>query len=84
MVIVFWQMAYNSLTVEGALTLINVVKNTPKSAIEEINICVSSEALLGGGRDTFIIKHYAIAIPEYYDFKLCIDSDFHIFCSLEN
>ncbi len=41
MVIVFCQMAYNSLTVEGALTLINVVKNTPKTAIEEINICVS-------------------------------------------
>ncbi len=37
-----------------------------------------------GVGDTFIIKHYAIAIPEYYDFKLCIDSDFHIFCSLEN
>lgn len=36
------QLAYNSLTVEGALTLINVVKNTPKTAIEEINICVSA------------------------------------------
>uniref|UniRef100_A0A3Q0RLJ4 Leucine rich repeat containing 74A n=1 Tax=Amphilophus citrinellus TaxID=61819 RepID=A0A3Q0RLJ4_AMPCI len=33
------QLAYNSLTVEGALALINVVKNTPKTALEEINIC---------------------------------------------
>ncbi|KAG9268803.1 leucine-rich repeat-containing protein 74A [Astyanax mexicanus] len=33
------KLAYNSLTVEGALALIRVVKNTPKTAIEEINIC---------------------------------------------
>ncbi|XP_035237550.1 leucine-rich repeat-containing protein 74A [Anguilla anguilla] len=32
------QLAYNSLTVEGALALITVVRNTPKSALEEINI----------------------------------------------
>nr|XP_023850765.1 leucine-rich repeat-containing protein 74A-like [Salvelinus alpinus] len=31
-------LAYNSLTVEGALALITVVKNTPKTALEEINI----------------------------------------------
>ncbi|KAI4872464.1 hypothetical protein NFI96_021054, partial [Prochilodus magdalenae] len=33
------KLAYNSLTVEGALALISVVRNTPKTAIEEINIC---------------------------------------------
>ncbi|XP_069049270.1 leucine-rich repeat-containing protein 74A [Lepisosteus oculatus] len=32
------RMAYNSLTVEGALALVTAVKNTPKSALEEINI----------------------------------------------
>uniref|UniRef100_A0A8C7PVJ1 Leucine rich repeat containing 74A n=1 Tax=Oncorhynchus mykiss TaxID=8022 RepID=A0A8C7PVJ1_ONCMY len=31
-------LAYNSLTVEGALALVTVVKNTPKTALEEINI----------------------------------------------
>lgn len=35
------QLAYNSVTVEGALALVEVVKNTPKTALEEINICVS-------------------------------------------
>ncbi|XP_062862808.1 leucine-rich repeat-containing protein 74A [Trichomycterus rosablanca] len=33
------KLAYNSLTVEGALVLISVVKNSPKTALEEINIC---------------------------------------------
>uniref|UniRef100_A0A3Q1BYI1 EF-hand domain-containing protein n=1 Tax=Amphiprion ocellaris TaxID=80972 RepID=A0A3Q1BYI1_AMPOC len=32
-------LAYNALTVEGALALVHVVKNTPKTALEEINIC---------------------------------------------
>uniref|UniRef100_A0A3Q3JQL4 EF-hand domain-containing protein n=1 Tax=Monopterus albus TaxID=43700 RepID=A0A3Q3JQL4_MONAL len=32
------RLAYNSLTVEGALALVNVVKNT-SSALEDINIC---------------------------------------------
>lgn len=36
------QLAYNSLTVEGALALVSVVKNTPQTALEEINICVSN------------------------------------------
>ncbi|XP_028844833.1 leucine-rich repeat-containing protein 74A [Denticeps clupeoides] len=35
---VLW-LQYNSVTVEGALALISVVKNTPKTALEEINIC---------------------------------------------
>lgn len=35
------QLAYNSLTVEGALALVNMLMNTPKTALEEINICVS-------------------------------------------
>uniref|UniRef100_A0A3Q4ACM4 EF-hand domain-containing protein n=1 Tax=Mola mola TaxID=94237 RepID=A0A3Q4ACM4_MOLML len=33
------RLAYNSLTVEGAFALVNVVKNTPKTALEEIDIC---------------------------------------------
>ncbi|XP_035388808.1 leucine-rich repeat-containing protein 74A [Electrophorus electricus] len=33
------KLAYNSLTVEGALALIGVIKNSPKTALEEINIC---------------------------------------------
>lgn len=37
------QLAYNSITVEGALALVDVVKNTPKTALEEINICVSDQ-----------------------------------------
>lgn len=37
----FLQLAYNSLTVEGALVLISVIKNSLKTALEEINICVS-------------------------------------------
>ncbi|XP_029350274.1 leucine-rich repeat-containing protein 74A isoform X4 [Echeneis naucrates] len=32
-------LAYNSITVEGALALVSVVKNTPKTALEEINLC---------------------------------------------
>ncbi|XP_058471808.1 leucine-rich repeat-containing protein 74A [Solea solea] len=32
-------LAYNSITVEGALALVKVVKNTPKTALEEINMC---------------------------------------------
>ncbi|KAJ8396848.1 hypothetical protein AAFF_G00011710 [Aldrovandia affinis] len=32
------QLAYNSLTVEGALALISAIRNTPKTALEEINI----------------------------------------------
>ncbi|PWA16328.1 hypothetical protein CCH79_00004539 [Gambusia affinis] len=32
-------LAYNAVTVEGALALVNVVKNSPKSALEQINIC---------------------------------------------
>ncbi|XP_054894805.1 leucine-rich repeat-containing protein 74A [Poeciliopsis prolifica] len=32
-------LAYNAVTVEGALALVNVVKNTPKTALEQINIC---------------------------------------------
>ncbi|XP_066551152.1 leucine-rich repeat-containing protein 74A [Amia ocellicauda] len=32
------RLAYNSLTVEGALALLTVVKNTARSALEEINI----------------------------------------------
>ncbi|KAM6912150.1 uncharacterized protein lrrc74a [Xenentodon cancila] len=33
------QLAYNALTVESALALVNMVKNTPRTALEEINIC---------------------------------------------
>ncbi|XP_034015908.1 leucine-rich repeat-containing protein 74A isoform X2 [Thalassophryne amazonica] len=33
-------LAYNSLTVEGALALVRMVKNTSKTALEEINICL--------------------------------------------
>ncbi|KAK3563798.1 hypothetical protein QTP86_034516 [Hemibagrus guttatus] len=33
------KLAYNSLTVEGALALISVIKNSLKTALEEINIC---------------------------------------------
>ncbi|KAM4724509.1 uncharacterized protein lrrc74a [Anableps anableps] len=32
-------LAYNSVTVEGALALVTVVKNTPKTALEKIDIC---------------------------------------------
>ncbi|XP_038147440.1 leucine-rich repeat-containing protein 74A [Cyprinodon tularosa] len=32
-------LAYNSITVEAALVLVNVVRNTPKTALEQINIC---------------------------------------------
>ncbi|KAM8914941.1 leucine-rich repeat-containing protein 74A isoform 2-T2 [Spinachia spinachia] len=32
-------LAYNTLTVEAALVLVNVVRNTPRTALEEINIC---------------------------------------------
>uniref|UniRef100_H2MQ02 Leucine rich repeat containing 74A n=1 Tax=Oryzias latipes TaxID=8090 RepID=H2MQ02_ORYLA len=35
------QLAYNSLTVEGALVLVNIVKNTPKTALDEIDLCVN-------------------------------------------
>lgn len=42
------QLAYNSLTVEGALALVNVVKNTPQTALEEINICVSNCGTVSG------------------------------------
>nr|XP_019940283.1 PREDICTED: leucine-rich repeat-containing protein 74A [Paralichthys olivaceus] len=31
-------LAYNSITVEGALALVTVVKNTPRTALEEINM----------------------------------------------
>lgn len=34
-------MAYNSVTVEGALALLTVVKKASQTALEEINICVS-------------------------------------------
>ncbi|KAF4084275.1 hypothetical protein AMELA_G00126730 [Ameiurus melas] len=33
------KLAYNVLTVEGALALISVIKNSLKTALEEINIC---------------------------------------------
>uniref|UniRef100_A0A3B3YIQ6 EF-hand domain-containing protein n=1 Tax=Poecilia mexicana TaxID=48701 RepID=A0A3B3YIQ6_9TELE len=36
---VLLQLAYNAVTVEGALALVNVVKNSPKTALEQINIC---------------------------------------------
>ncbi|XP_056282868.1 leucine-rich repeat-containing protein 74A isoform X2 [Pseudoliparis swirei] len=36
-------LAYNLLTVEGALALVHVVKNTPRVALEEINICVTCQ-----------------------------------------
>lgn len=36
------QLAYNSITVEGALALVEVVGKTPGTALEEINICVSA------------------------------------------
>ncbi|XP_027027926.2 leucine-rich repeat-containing protein 74A isoform X2 [Tachysurus fulvidraco] len=45
------KLAYNSLTVEGALALISVIKNSLKTALEEINICVHY-----GGAGGFIAK----------------------------
>ncbi|CAB1335173.1 unnamed protein product, partial [Coregonus sp. 'balchen'] len=49
-------LAYNSLTVEGALALVTVVKKTPKTALEEINILESSLAVQYGGVGGFIAK----------------------------
>lgn len=58
------QLAYNSLTVEGALALVTVVKNTPKTALEEINISVSVVVLF--------LMYRSVLVPAFELNILCL------------